>query len=97
MATAAVRWGKQTTDEITRVAQEMRRFEEKLPELKENYSGRWVVFKDGKVHSDHATENDIYAAGIALFGLDGGHVVAILKDIGPVPVSASVLYGMQFA
>jgi hypothetical protein len=54
------------------------RFREALPDLLKDseLAGRWVVFKDGKVH---ATFDDIEAAyrkGIELFGVYGGQVIS---------------------
>lgn len=45
-----------------KVREEMHRFWAELPELRKRLEGRWVVFYQGEVVSDHATEDDALAA-----------------------------------
>jgi len=76
------------------VLEEMKRFEESLDSLMEEYRDKWVVFKDGKVVSAHDTEEDAYRSGIESMGHEGGYVVAQVSPIVTVPISAGVLYGL---
>lgn len=79
-----------TTSE--RVRAEMHRFRERLPELLARLPGRWVVFRDGEVVSDHETEEHAYRAGLDRFGRHGGHVIAQVAPQRSVPLSAAVVY-----
>lgn len=81
-------------DETARkVLAETERFLAALPELMKQHPGRWVVFRDGQVVSDHATEDEAYRDAVARFGLDGGFVVAPVVETAPTPVTAGVMFG----
>lgn len=77
-----------------RVLEETRRFRAALPELLKEHPGKWVVFKDGAVHSIHDTEEEAYGAGLTAFGRDGGHVVAPVIQENAAPVTAGVLFNV---
>ena len=47
-------------------------FVKELHGLLARLPGRWIVWLDSKVRSDHATEEEAFEAGLAAFGLDGG-------------------------
>lgn len=77
-----------------RVLAEMGRFHAALPDLLTTIPGKWVVFRGGLVHSVHDDEDSAYAAGIEAFGVDGGHVVAPVEEVHPIPVTARILFGL---
>ena len=70
------------------------RFRERLPELLPEYSGRWVVFRDGEVQSVHDSEDDAYRAGLQRFGREGGYIVVRVAEEKPTPVSAGSVFGL---
>lgn len=77
-----------------RVLQETLRFREMLPDLlKTDLAGKWVVFKDGKVHSSHDDKRAAHKAGREAFGYDGGHAIIQVAEQRPYPISVGVLYG----
>ncbi|MBI5478799.1 MAG: hypothetical protein HY906_08090 [Deltaproteobacteria bacterium] len=76
-----------------KVLEETERFRAALPELIKQHPGRWVVFRDGQVVSDHATEDEAYRAAVARFGVTGGFVVAPVVEVEPTPVTAGVMFG----
>jgi hypothetical protein len=78
-----------------RILAETLRFRAALSRLSELHRGKWVVFRDGVVHSVHETEQDAYKAGVARFGQRGGHVVAQVVEEAPLPVSASSLFDVR--
>jgi hypothetical protein len=81
-------------DEIERkVLEETKRFLAALPELLQHHAGRWVVYRDGQVVSDHATEDEAYQAAVERFGHSAGYVVAPVVETGPTPVTAAVMFG----
>ncbi len=75
-----------------KVLQETLRFRTALPELLKKHSGKWVVFKDGEVQSFHDNEEEAYRAGLERFGREGGHVIAVVTEEKPTPVTAGVLF-----
>ncbi len=77
-----------------RVLAEGERFRAELPALLPIYGERWVVFRDGKVASAHATEEEAYVAGLEHFGPYGGHVVAIVREVEVVMVGAITALGL---
>ena len=77
-----------------RVLAEAARFRAKLPQLLPRYAEQWVVFRDDEVISAHATEEEAYVAGLERFGLDGGHVIAIVREPEDVVLSAAVALGL---
>lgn len=81
------------TEAARRVLEETKRFEAKLPELLPQLAGRWVVFRDGVVASDHPNENEAYRAAVQAFGPQGGFVVAEVKPVTATPVTAAVMFG----
>jgi hypothetical protein len=76
-----------------RVLEETERFRAALPELIKHHPGRWVVFRDGAVVSDHATEDEAYRAAVVRFGVQGGFVVAPVAHVEPTPITAGVMFG----
>jgi hypothetical protein len=77
-----------------RVLEETRRFHRALPMLLETHRGRWVVFVDGRVRSDHASEEQAYAWAVATYGEHGGFVVAPVDELRPTPVTAAAVFGI---
>lgn len=76
-----------------KVKEETRRFEAALPALLETMRGKWVVFRDGTVQSQHASEPDAYVAAVAKYGPHGGFVVAPVEPISATPITAGVMFG----
>jgi hypothetical protein len=81
-------------DSAEKVRQEMDRFYAALPDLKKTLADRWVVYRDGVVHSDHMSEIEAYLAAVKQFGLDGAFVVAQVVDVKPTPLSAAYMFGV---
>lgn len=77
-----------TPDINEKVRQEMGRFRHALPGLMATHQGRWVVFKDGQVHSSHETSAEAHRAGVQAFGVFGGQVIARVAAEEPRPISA---------
>jgi hypothetical protein len=77
-----------------KVLAETKRFHKALPDLLPKYRGRWVVFRDGVVQGDHATEEQAFADGMKRYGVKGGFVVAVVAEVTPKPITARVLYGV---
>ena len=77
-----------------KVLEETHRFHQALPSLLAEHRGRWVVFKDGSVQSEHATEAEAYNSAVQTFGRDAGFVVAQITEISPTPITAGVLFGI---
>lgn len=77
-----------------RVLEETKRFHSALPDLLLKYRGRWIVFRDGEVKSDWATEQEAYAAAVKTLGRDGGFVVAPVIEVSSTPITAGVLFGI---
>ena len=75
------------------VKAESERFYKALPALMEKYHHRWVVFRDGELVSDHATEEEAFKDALGRFGPSGGFVVAPVEDVHATPVTAGVLFG----
>ena len=72
---------------------ESERFYEALPTLMQKYHHRWVVFRDGALVSDHATEEQAFNDALRRFGPAGGFVVAPVEDVRATPVTAGVMFG----
>jgi hypothetical protein len=84
------------TEANRKVREEMVRYRAALPGLLARYGGRWVVFKDGKVVSDHDTIDDAHAAGVEAFGVFGGQVVIQVAEEKPLYINAgAALFGAQ--
>ncbi len=77
-----------------RVLEESRRFRTRLPELVQQYNGRWVVFLDGDVKGAFDDEEDAYAAAVTKFGVRGGFVIARVdpRVCEPVDVTAALFF-----
>jgi hypothetical protein len=82
-----------TSATATRVLEETKRFRDALPDLLRSCPGKWVVFRDGEVHSIHDTEDSAFRAGVEAFGLRGGQVIAQVKPQKPIPLTAGILFG----
>ena len=78
-----------------RVRAENNRFRDVLPDLLKKYRGRWVVFRDGEVQSDFATEDEAYADAVQRFGHDGGFVVAPVQEVTPTPLTAAIAFSCE--
>lgn len=75
------------------VRAESARFDGALPSLFGRYAGRWVVFKDGAVVTDHGTEVDALTAAVERFGAQGGFVIGCVRDRSAVPLTAAIMFG----
>ncbi|HEV2064287.1 MAG TPA: hypothetical protein VGS00_07035 [Thermoanaerobaculia bacterium] len=76
---------------VSRVREETRRFRALLPDLYAKHPGKWVVFRDGQVHSLHSNPDKAFRAGLDAFGRDGGQVIAQVIEFRPPP-AASVFH-----
>jgi len=81
-------------DVADKVLEETKRFHQALPELLRTRRGRWVVFREGAVQSEHGNEDDAYAAAVEKFGAEGGFVIARVEEVTPTPITAGVLFGL---
>jgi hypothetical protein len=81
-----------TTSE--KVLEETKRFHQALPELLSAHRDHWVVFMDGKVKSQHASEQEAYADAVKTYGRDGGFVIAKVVEVSSTPITAGVLFGI---
>lgn len=79
---------------LVRVKNESARFRTKIPQLVPLYKGKWVVFRDDVVVSEHSDEESAYVAGLKQFGPGGGHVVAVVCEPEPCLLSAAVAFGL---
>jgi DNA-binding protein Fis len=60
------------------------RFQVALPALIESpHRGRWVVFLNGRVESDHDNEDDAFEAAVAKHGLDKNFIIAQVATQNP--------------
>jgi hypothetical protein len=76
------------------VLEETRCFRAAIPQLMQQYRGRWVVFRGGKMRGDYASADGAYCAALKIFGADGGFVVGQVAEFGPTPVSAGIRFGL---
>jgi hypothetical protein len=76
------------------VLHETLRFRAAVPELLKQHAGEWVVFREGKPHSFHKSEEEAYREGLKAFGRTGGHVVAEVAEEHPTPITAGVLFNV---
>lgn len=70
------------------VREESKRFNAAVRGLLERYEGRWVVFKNGKVASDHDGVSEAYGAGVAQFGVHGGFALQLVARNDEPPYDA---------
>ncbi len=75
------------------VLEETIRFHAAMPDLLQAYAGRWVVFREGRVSSTHATEDDAYTAGLLAYGRDETYIVDRVERKSAVPLTAAFVYG----
>ena len=85
------------TDAREMVKQESINFEKAIPELLKTLRGRWVVFKDGTVQCDYKTETEAYSSGLKRYGLEGGFVVAEVREVEHLPLTAGIIYGLDLS
>jgi hypothetical protein len=77
------------------VIAESKRFRAALPRLLPQYWGKWVVFKDGEVQGVFDDAESAYIDAIDSLGIKSGFVISqVVEDEGPVPVSASLWFGL---
>jgi len=69
-------------------------FRSMIPALLPDYRDRWVVFREGQVHSIHATEEEAFVAGLDRFGPSGGHIVAVVRPVEPIALSGTAALGL---
>lgn len=74
------------------ILEESLRFRAVLPQLLPHYAGQWVLFKDGRVSSFHADEEDACVAGRNRYG-SACFMVDRVEEKRPEPLSAAVVYG----
>ena len=86
--------GKSQAEVYRKVESEMQAFKEALPRLMKTLSGRWVVFLDGQVQSDHITQDEAYRAALERYGLGAGYVIACVEPIEAKPITARALFGI---
>lgn len=76
-----------------KVLEESKRFLAALPTLlASELRGRWVLFKDGEVIADFATDSEALSAGVARFGYYGGFVVDNVRPHQPILLFSSLRY-----
>lgn len=78
-----------------KVKKESLLFVQALPELLKTLKGRWVIFKDGAVQGDYATESDAYKDAVKRFSLEGGFAIHEVKEQEPVFITAGAVYGVD--
>ncbi len=83
------------SDVREKIKEESQRFVQALPELLKTLKGRWVVFKDGAVQGDYATESEAYGVAVKRFGLEGGFAIHEVKEQEPFFITAGAVYGVQ--
>ena len=76
------------------VMAEALRFRSMIPTLMPVHRDRWVVFREGQVHSVHATEEEAFVAGLDRFGPLGGHIVAVVRPVEPIALSGTAALGL---
>ncbi|MGH9399496.1 MAG: hypothetical protein ACRD00_03945 [Thermoanaerobaculia bacterium] len=74
---------------VARVKKETRRFRAVLPDLCAQHPGKWVVFRDGKVHSLHSNPDKAFRAGLDAFGREGGQVIAQILELPTTPAGTA--------
>ena len=81
-------------DVSNKVLEQSRLFLGLLPALLEKHRGKWVVFHDGAVHSEHDTEEKAYLAALDAFGSDAGFVIMPVVEPLATPITAGVMFGL---
>ena len=81
-------------DAREKVLEETKLFFASYENLQEKFGGRWVVFRGGKVRSDHATEGEAFEAAVEKYGVGGGFMVECVVPKKPIPITAGVLFGV---
>lgn len=76
------------------VLKETLKFREMLPTLMLSHAGEWVLFKDERVISAHATEMEAFEAGVSAFGSEGGFVVALVAKTKATLINAAAAFGL---
>lgn len=79
---------------MEKVRAESERFEKALPDLLATIPGRWVIYLEGEVRGDFATEDDAYAAALERYDIGAGFVIAPVIQPSPVPVTAGYAFGI---
>ena len=59
------------------------KFLSQLSELRKTFEGRWILFRDGAVVSDHASFHEAHMDGYTRFGRWGGYLVAEVTEQRP--------------
>jgi len=79
-----------------KIKKESQLFAEALPKLlKTTLKGRWVVFRDGAVQGDYATESEAYKDAVRRFSLEGGFAIHEVKEQEPIFITAGAVYGVR--
>jgi hypothetical protein len=89
-----VRCPEEMTMDTDKVLEETERFEKALPRLLKKHRGKWVVFRDGRARSFHATEMEAYLEAVHLFGPASAYVVALVEEIEIQPISSRINFGI---
>ena len=71
---------------IDRVYEEWLRFKAVLPRLMRDKKlrDRWVVFRNGEVHSDWPDQDSAFAEDARVFGARSGSVIDQVADVEPI-------------
>jgi len=76
-------------DTAARVRAESRELDRQMPGLLRRMPGKWIVFRDGKVQSQHRSSDDALRAAVGLYGVHGAFVIARVEPIVPRPITAA--------
>jgi hypothetical protein len=79
-------------DVAARVLAESLELRRQMPALLKRIRGKWIVFRDGKVQSQHRTEDAALRAALKVYGLHGGFVIARVEPIEARPITAGASF-----
>jgi hypothetical protein len=79
-------------DIAARVLAESLELRRQMPVLLKRIRGKWIVFRDGKVQSQHRTEDAALRAALKAYGVHGGFVIARVEPIEPRPITAGASF-----
>jgi hypothetical protein len=78
-----------------RVLAESLELRRQMPALMKRIRGKWVVFRDGKVQSQHRTEDAALRAGLKRYGVHGAFVIARVEPIELRPITAGASFAQR--
>lgn len=76
-------------DVAARVRAESRELDRQMPGLLRRIRGKWVVFRDGEVQSQHRSSDDALRAALKRYGVHGAFVIARVEPVVPRPITAA--------